>query len=229
MARAKPKYTPPKAIDLLGEAFGVTTARKRAKSTSVAPPERLMIRGIPYVPGPLPPHSAPILQQPFPPQPYPYAQGQILQPIYSQASTPVPCCTYQRPVTYSNPPNVPALTPGGIARLQAIDGHFHQFVAPTLAKDTSNLSEESAKTTTSKTTVTITKHICADCQRVRSRKYHEKNPIIPGKELAPDFCRRCQKDVSGTESSDSEADVGRKSSRSKRKSKDKRKKKYKVH
>ncbi|EHK98809.1 hypothetical protein M7I_5317 [Glarea lozoyensis 74030] len=47
MARAKPKYTPPKAISLLGEAFGVTAARKRAKSISVTPPEPLMIGGIP--------------------------------------------------------------------------------------------------------------------------------------------------------------------------------------
>ncbi|EPE36368.1 hypothetical protein GLAREA_05706 [Glarea lozoyensis ATCC 20868] len=227
MARAKPKYTPPKAISLLGEAFGVTAARKRAKSISVTPPEPLMIGGIPYVPGPPPPHSAPIPQQPFPPQPYPYAQGQNLQPIYPPASTPVPCCTYQRPVTYSDLPNVPPLTPDGIARLQAIDGHFHQFVAPTLAKETSNLSEESAKTTGSKTTITITKHICANCQRIRSRRYQQKNPIIPGKEPAPDTCRRCQRDVSCSESSDSEAELERKTSRSKRKSKDKRRKKSK--
>ena len=46
---------------------------------------------------------------------------------------------------------------------------------------------------------TITKHICANCGRLRSRKYQAGNPIIAGEVPTPAFCRKCQKDSSSTE------------------------------
>lgn len=36
------------------------------------------------------------------------------------------------------------------------------------------------------------KHICNGCGRVRSRKFHDANPIRPGKKAIPNFCRKCR-------------------------------------
>jgi hypothetical protein len=227
MARTKPKSAAPKVIDLLGEAFGIIPVRKRAKSIAPAP-EPLLIAGIPYVPGPPPPHSTPLLQQPSPQAPH--MQAPFPQLFCPQGPPIVPHWQYQHPITYGAPPNAPPPTLQDFNYLQGIDAHFNQFVAPTFSKQVSNLSEESAKTDiSSKTTITITKHICANCGRLRSRKYHKDHPICPGREPAPEFCGKCQKDVSCTDSSDTEAaELNKKKSGSKRKSKGKRKKKYKV-
>ncbi|KAH8820376.1 hypothetical protein F5884DRAFT_849639 [Xylogone sp. PMI_703] len=70
---------------------------------------------------------------------------------------------------------------------------------------------------TTKTTVTMTLHICANCQRLRSRKYQHQHPIKPGEIPAPAFCRRCQKDDSSTESSRSETREPRKKRKNYRK------------
>jgi hypothetical protein len=54
-----------------------------------------------------------------------------------------------------------------------------------------------------KTTVTITKHVCANCGRIRSRRYHRDNPLKPGEHPVPGFCHKCQRDessLSGKES-----------------------------
>jgi hypothetical protein len=221
MARDKRKSHAPKTMDLIGEAFGIHPVRKRATSVSEAP-KRLVIGGVSYVPGPPPPHTAPIPQQPFPP--YSYVPAQFQQTSVPQPETTLPYYQYQQPLTYSAPPNVPNLTPQGIERLQAINGHFHQHVAPTLGKQVSNLSEESAQTgISSKTTISVTKHICANCGRMRSRKYHRDHPISPGKEPTPDFCGRCQRDVSCTESSDSETESKKKKQKKKEKKKSKSK------
>ncbi|PQE29831.1 hypothetical protein CJF32_00000490 [Rutstroemia sp. NJR-2017a WRK4] len=47
-----------------------------------------------------------------------------------------------------------------------------------------------------KTTVTITKHVCANCGRIRSRRYHRDNPLRPGGIPVPGFCHKCQRDES---------------------------------
>lgn len=61
-----------------------------------------------------------------------------------------------------------------------------------------HIEEESV----TKTTITITKHICANCGRLRSRKYHAENPIKEGETPVPAFCWKCQKDSSETSDSD---------------------------
>lgn len=38
-------------------------------------------------------------------------------------------------------------------------------------------------------------HICFGCGSVRSRKYHEKHPLAPGKHLMPSLCEGCRQDV----------------------------------
>lgn len=46
---------------------------------------------------------------------------------------------------------------------------------------------------------TSTQHICANCKKLRSRKYQAENPIIAGEMPVLSFCRKCQKDTSSTE------------------------------
>jgi len=55
---------------------------------------------------------------------------------------------------------------------------------------------------TSQTPATVTKHVCAECGRLRSRKYQLENPLKPGETPSPAFCKKCQKDVTSTEESD---------------------------
>jgi hypothetical protein len=54
----------------------------------------------------------------------------------------------------------------------------------------------------SQTSVTVTKHVCAECGRLRSRKYQHENPLKLGETPTPAFCKKCQKDVTSTEESD---------------------------
>ena len=54
----------------------------------------------------------------------------------------------------------------------------------------------------SQTYITVTKHVCAECGRLRSRKYQQENPLKPGETPTPAFCKKCQKDVTSTEESD---------------------------
>lgn len=46
------------------------------------------------------------------------------------------------------------------------------------------------------TTVMINKHVCANCGRIRSRRYHHDNPLKPGENPVPGFCHKCQRDES---------------------------------
>lgn len=55
---------------------------------------------------------------------------------------------------------------------------------------------------TSQNSVTVTKHVCAECGKLRSRKYQHENPLKPGETPPPAFCKKCQKDVTSTEESD---------------------------
>ena len=212
MARTKPKpIVDSKTLDLLGEAFGIDPVRKRSISVAANVPEPVLIGGIPYVPGPAPPHSAPISQQPFP-------QLQHAQGPFSQGPVMIQQLPNQQPLTYGAPPNAPNPTPQDFEHLKRIDAHFNRFVVPTLSEQASNVSRKNTKTATaSKTTITITKHICANCGRLRSRRYHHEHPISPGKEPAPEFCGKCQRDVSCTDTEDSERELKRKEKKSKHK------------
>jgi hypothetical protein len=166
------------AIDLLGEAFGVRTRviRKRAKSLE-GMPAPLLIGGVPYVPQQQLTYTSPIPQQQF-------SSSTIQLPQYQQhqqLSLPAPKPTHH-----------------DFDQLKRIDAHFNKVqrysVAPVL-----NSNEETA----TRTTITITKHICANCGRLRSKKYHHDNAMKPGETPVPAFCRKCQRDNSSTSYSDS--------------------------
>ena len=87
--------------------------------------------------------------------------------------------------------------------LKKIDVHFNKITS----HKTKRLSAGPADTTTreeitTKNTVTITKHVCANCGRLRSRKYHAENTIKAEDTPIPAFCRKCQKYSSETSDSD---------------------------
>lgn len=84
--------------------------------------------------------------------------------------------------------------------------------------DKCDTEEIVAKSTVVKTTITFVKHICAHCGTLRSRKFHQENPITPGETPTPAYCRKCQKDASSTsEVSETDSDSGKKSDKAKAK------------
>jgi hypothetical protein len=180
MAREKKDKAADMAIDLLGEAFGVKSSKQRSKSIA-APPTPLLIGGIPYVPQHQHASTVPIPQQPFP-------TNSTLLPAYPQPSQ----------IGYSTP-STPNPSQQDLERLRQIDAHFKKFIVP----DAKKKDPEKYEDTTIKTTITFTKHICANCSRLRSKKYHKGHPIKPGETPIPDFCKRCQRDASSTSSSSS--------------------------
>ncbi|KAH7354726.1 hypothetical protein BKA65DRAFT_475207 [Rhexocercosporidium sp. MPI-PUGE-AT-0058] len=129
-------------------------------------------------------------------------------------------------------------------QLKLFDAHFNTTVKPRTTRVTSASSEDSqekakdkqqekvnkkvaesgTEESTTKVKIAITRHVCGDCGRLRSRKYHHDHPLRPGEipELA--FCRKCQKDASSTsESSDAEEEEKvQKKTKSKKKKKSKK-------
>lgn len=128
-----------------------------------------------------------------------------------------------------------SLTAWEIDQVRQINADFQTRAGDTILKNTPQLASPDPKNirpsveTYNNTSITITKHICVNCGRLRSRKYHHENPIKPGEVPTPAFCAKCQKDVTSTEDSSS-SDNYKKSHRRKRKSRDKKSKnKDKVH
>ena len=188
MAREKKEKPAILAIDLLGEAFGVRTRviRKRAKSLS-KPKTPLLIGGVPYVPQQQLVYTAPLPQQAFP-------LSMVSMPQYQQLAAP-------QKFTVPNPNP----TKEDFEQLNLIIAHYNENFATKETKllssgpDQNPAGEVEAKP---RTIVTITKHICANCGRLRSKKYHYNNPIKPGENPTPIFCKKCQKDASSTSYSD---------------------------
>lgn len=238
MAREKKPKTADIAIDLLGEAFGVRTiVRRRSKSLERPKSVPLLITENPYQPQlPILPYTAPIPQhssfQSFTPYQHmqqgyaqsfiPYQQMQPHQTYFPNMIL-MPQYPQPEPQRYAVSPSKPTET--DFASLKRIDAHYNEM--NNINKKTKRLSVDlapvSSEDVTTKATVTITKHVCANCGRLRSRKYHVENPIKAGDVQTLSFCRKCQKDSS--EASDSD---GVKSSKKKENKKAKREKGQKV-
>ncbi|KAG4432706.1 hypothetical protein IFR05_011806 [Cadophora sp. M221] len=197
-----------------------------------------------YPPQYLPPYPPPYLSQ-YPPGPPQFQLQPMLQPgtQAQQAQQ-----TQQPPYLYI-PQQQHILAPLLVQRsptekekeqLRAFDAHFKQTVKLQTTRVTSASSEDSqdkqkdkrqekvggsiteniGDETTTKVKIATTRHVCGDCGRLRSRKYHHDHPLKPGEipELA--FCRKCQKDASSTsESSEDEVEKFKKKSKSKKKAK----------
>ena len=194
MARQKRDRSSNAAIELLGEAFGVRarTVHKRTKSVEglISP----MIAETPFVAPQLLTYSTPIPQQGFPPLPPPAVPMQYPHPAimpYLPGNYPSPI--YEQPTKYTVAPHKP--TAVDFEQLKKIDADYKARKAPA---STSKTIEDKDNTTN-----TIMKHVCANCGRIRSRKYHQDNPIKRSETPTPAFCRKCQRDASSTDCSDS--------------------------
>ncbi|KAE9373141.1 hypothetical protein N431DRAFT_534360 [Stipitochalara longipes BDJ] len=163
------------AADLLGEAFGVKTRviRKRAQSLD-KPTGPLIIGGVPYVPQ----------QQVHYPAPY-------TMPLPQQAFSSPNLIPYTPQPTFM----LPNPSQQNLHQLQQMQAHFGNMYPSTVSNHPQN-----GKVEVTTTTITITKHICAGCGRIRSKKYHHDHPLKEGEKPEPDFCRKCQKDSSSTDS-----------------------------
>lgn len=191
MAREKrPKAATTVAIDLLGEAFGQKTRiiRKRSKSLD-KPNGPLLIGGVTYIP-----------------------QQQVPAPY----TTPLPQQTFstQNLMHYPPQPTFMLSNPSqqDLNQLHQMQAHFSRMNGPGAPNNLHN-----GKVEVTSTTITITKHICAGCGRIRSKKYHHNHPIKQGEKPEPDFCRRCQKDSSSTDSEGESQDVKKKAKEAKHK------------
>jgi hypothetical protein len=211
MAREKKPKAADIAIDLLGEAFGTrTTVRRRSRSVESKPVPLLLTAGTTFNPAQTTvlPYTAPIPQQstfqtfvpnPYPPHggPHPFIPYQP-QPWNSSMIPQLPIHPHHYTVPQSKP------SKEDFEALKRIDAHFNEVNSKKTKRLSSGPAAEAKveKQVTAKTTVTITKHVCANCGRLRSRKYHMDNPLEPGAEPTPAFCKKCQKDSSETSDSD---------------------------
>ncbi|KAL2070902.1 hypothetical protein VTL71DRAFT_13928 [Oculimacula yallundae] len=192
------------------------------------------------------PHHPPQFSPQFPPhfqlQPTPHSVQQSVQKpphplrvyIPQQPPAPAPLFVQRSPTEKEK------------EQLKVFDAHFNQSVRPHSTRVTSASSEESQgkekdklqektsqptaialEESSVKVKIAVTKHVCGDCGRLRSRKYHHDHPLKPGEIPEVAFCRKCQKDVSSTsESSDTEV-VGKVKTSKKKVKKSKKAKKAK--
>ena len=256
LAREKSKRKPAISLNLLGEAFGVTVkvTHKRSKSVESPPRSPIIVDGVTYVPqGERPPYSAPLLQQPFPgaSQPAQFAQ---LYPSHIVAPKPTKQDFKQlkkieahfKKMMEAEPRKITAAIPAlAAAKAPAV------VAEPTVVPAKGSISPESPAPATIpavpvgapaaeppapvpkvyevKTTVTIIKHICANCGNVRSSRYQYENPIKPGETQLPAYCRKCQRYASSTScSNDSEDEREERQAKKQKKYKKKGRKSEKV-
>ena len=225
MARTKNPRPAGSNVDLLGTAFGLRTriVRRRSKSVDSIP----CLTGAPNNVGE--PHilpqqhlltySTPLLQNGFLPvlpmnmMSTPQAQQppQIFQAMQYQQPLQCPQHMPQEPTKYRVEVQAPP-SKQDIENLKNIHAHFTASAGKDKnVHDYVNFSslQDMNERMVSKTTSTVARHVCARCGRTRSRKYHNENPIKPGRALAPALCRKCSKDASSTSSEGMASHVGR--------------------
>ena len=180
-------------LDLLGEAFGVSARIARRKSSPESSKSNdsteTLVLPAPEQQPQIAYTSAPIPQQYYPPMLMPGNQQVThYQPPQQIMQGP------QRPPTQQELDQLCRIDEGLQRRLHGsneIAGPEHS------CRKCSERNE-----TFTRTTITMTRHVCANCGRIRSRKYHHEHPIKPGEVPEPAFCRKCQKYASSTSGSD---------------------------
>lgn len=161
------------------------TVRKRTKSLDLA------------IPTPITSGSSCLAQQ-----------SPIFTPVLHHSFSPdlIQNAQLQPIVRYPTVP--PGPTQGDLDLLKCIDADYRRRCMEESLQNTlilqKNREEPQERT---KTTISMTLHICAKCQRLRSRKYQYEHPIRPGEVPAPRLCRKCQRDDSPTNNSQSKKRV----------------------
>jgi hypothetical protein len=100
-------------------------------------------------------------------------------------------------------------------------GSWSRFTFPPMGVNPSQFTPPSAAPPrdgmTAETSITIQHHTCANCKKLRSRKYQSEHPLKPGEVPAAAFCRRCQRETTSTEQSeDTEGDSRKKKKKHRR-------------
>jgi hypothetical protein len=194
-------------MDLLGEAFGKYSRPKMRDDSKKPEGENVPVqnpRTTPFQNFPTPPvfnpnanlvGSPPVqaIMGPMGPQPgiYRFGNRQLaLLPLNPQGGS---AMSPQMGYPYPQPPWMfPQTSNKGSFNFPPMGTDPRQFIT-----NPAPLSEVA-----SQTSVTVTKHVCAECGRLRSRKYQHENPLRPGESPTPSFCKKCQRDVTSTEESD---------------------------
>lgn len=198
MARSKQDRPAQLSINLLGDMFGVKkVARTPPKSDPELQPP-LLVGGVTYVPQQQFPYPAPVPPEQFT---YPTSTPQAVFPLGNPNQAQPQAFVYPPSNPSSNPSsNPPRPTEQDLQKLKDIDAHF-------LA---------------GKTSVTVTRHICGNCGKLRSKNFHKENPMKLGETPTASFCGKCQRDASSTSRSSSgcrERDSGKKKKKKTRKGK----------
>ena len=171
------------ALDFLGEAFGIRgrKPRKRAKSFDRPSPSSIDT-SLSYVPHLPLAYSTPLPQRAF-----------------STMSSFPPMPILQQPIQYAVAP--PHSADPYLDQLRCIDAHYRSISGEGLqqigAATPKGQGLDSKKTS-------ISKHTCANCGMLRSKRYYSDHPIKPGEIPVQGFCGKCQRNVSSTGSSSSD-------------------------
>lgn len=170
------------AVDFLGEAFGVR-GRKRANSCNSC--DR-----------PLPSPSINACLQHAPQQAITYS-APLPQRAFSTMSSYPTMPILQQPIQYAVAH--PELPTPDFDQLRLIDAHYRSIQGENVSKlDPPAIKAQELEL---KSTISIPKHTCGNCGRLRSRRYYAEHPINPGEIPIQEFCGKCQKDATSTSSS----------------------------
>jgi hypothetical protein len=191
------------AVYFLGEAFGVRARTPRARTKSLEIPSTT--------------HSTAAVFSYAAPQPLAYStplpqQGFSIMPNF------LPMSALHQPTRYAVAPS--HLTHQDLEQLTRIDAHYRSISGGSPLKV--NPTTLSGQGLDSKLAAPLVKHTCANCGRLRSKRYYAEHPIKPGEIPVQEFCAKCQRDASSTSSS-------RSSDNRSGRTKNSKKKRSKVH
>lgn len=193
--------------DLLSEVFDGTAFRMDTDKAEAEGEKSSVLHHGPHVhdPNPMAPNPmAPAMQAP--PQPGVYQQGNrqlVLLPKVPTGHGPPPMMHHghfgypQQPFMYGGQPQmVPMMGNMGFG------GFNSQYDKP--APATTPVAVP--------TSITVTRHLCASCGNLRSKKYQAAHPLQVGETAPVSFCRKCEKEFRSTDS-DVEIELPTKKSR----------------
>ncbi|KAL5347132.1 hypothetical protein ACLOAV_007439 [Pseudogymnoascus australis] len=178
--------------DLLSEVFD-GTAFRMDKDKAEAEAEKSSVLHHTHDQKPMAPNPmAPMMQSP--PQPGVYQQGNrqlvLLPKVPTGHGAPIMMhqghFSYpQQPFMYGGQPQMAPMTGN-----MGFGGFNSQYDKP---------AEATAPVATP-TSITVTRHLCANCGNLRSRKYQAAHPLQAGDTAPVSFCMKCEKELRSTDS-----------------------------
>lgn len=178
-------------VDFLGEAFGVRARTPRARPKSFERPS--------------PAHSTAAILSYAAPQPFTYSTP-LSQRGFSAIPSFLPMPVLHQPTQYAVAP--PHLAHQDLEQLRYIDAHYRSISRGSPLEV--NPTTPNGQGLDPKLATSLVKHTCANCGKIRSKRYYSEHPIKPGEIPVQGFCANCQRDASSSCSSrSSDNDGGR--------------------